>query len=106
MNAPRQQLTQQERERQRLAAVVGRVFVMQPPKTRDALRHAAYSKFVGREITTSDELTDAEVKRMLEKWERFDIPFSPNDDCMRECAALAVAYQKDAGQLEMFDGGA
>lgn len=86
---------------QRLAAVVGKCFTTQQAVTRTALRHAVYSKFVGREITHSDQLTADEVKRMLTAYEHHASPFLPSERAMRECNEIAKAYQLEHGQVEM-----
>ncbi len=86
---------------QRLAAIVGKCFPTQSGKTRDALRHAAYSGFVGREIGSSADLTDTEIKSMLEIWEHYESPFLPSERAMKECNQFALAYQRERGQTEM-----
>lgn len=86
---------------QRLAAVIGKCFETKQAVTRTALRHAVYSKFVGREVSSSADLTDLEVKRMLERWESHVSPFLPSETAMRECPTLADSYQREKGQAEM-----
>lgn len=86
---------------QRLAAVVSKCFDTKQAVTQTALRHAVYSKFTGREITRSDELTDDEIKRMLTAYEHHASPFLPSERARRECNEIAKAYQLEHGQVEM-----
>lgn len=85
----------------RLAAVVGKCFPMQKGATLDGLRHAAYSKALGREIASSKDMTDAEVRQLLTRWEHWQAPFCPSDAAKAEIAELAAAYQIERGQTEM-----
>ncbi len=86
---------------QRLAAVAGKCFPTQSKQTRDALRHAAYSKFIGREVKSSADLTDAEIQKMLEAWEHYKSPFFPSERAVKECNEFALEYQHEHGQTEM-----
>ncbi len=86
---------------QRLAAVVSKCFPTQSGKTRDALRHAVYAKFVGHEVKSSADLTATEIEKMLEIWESHESPFLPSERAMKECNEFASAYQKERGQTEM-----
>lgn len=86
---------------QRLASVVSKCFETQPRETRDALRHVVYSAFVGRLIMHSDELTDDEIKRMLERFEHDQSPFLPSEYAMKECNTVARTWQEQHGQTEM-----
>lgn len=86
---------------QRLAAVVSKCFETQPAQTRDALRHVVYSAFVGREIKSSADLTDDEIKRMLTAYEHYASPFLPSERAMKECNTVARVYQEEHGQTEM-----
>jgi hypothetical protein len=87
---------------QRLAAVIGRCFSTQSAKTRDALRYAAYSKFTGREIGSSKDLSDSEIEKMLQVWEHFDTPFTPSERAIMQCPELAQDYQREHGQVDLF----
>ena len=87
--------------RQRLAIVTSRCFVTAMPATKDILRHAAYSQRVGREIRSSDDLTDDEVKTMLEQWEDYQLAFSPSERGRKEIQAAATKYQESHGQTRM-----
>lgn len=88
-------------QRQRLASVMGKCFPTQTAKTRDALRHAVLSQALGREIKSSADLTDAEVEKLLTKWEHYQAPFNPSDAAKLEINAMADAYQVTHGQQEM-----
>jgi hypothetical protein len=86
---------------QRLAAITAKCFKTRTGETKDALRHAAYSKAVGREIKSSADLTDDEIKWLLQVWEHHESPFCPSDRAMKECNEYADAYQREHGQSEM-----
>lgn len=84
--------------RQRLAITVCKCFGTLNRDTANAMCLTAYSAAIGRDVKSSDEMTDAEVTRLLERWEQYGNPFCPNDVCKRECAKLIEQSQIDAGQ--------
>lgn len=87
--------------RQRLAAVVGKCFDGQKQSARDEMRHAALSQKLGRDITSSEDLTAEEVTMLLQRWEHYLAPFSPSDAARREIAELVKRYQDTHVQTEM-----
>ncbi len=87
---------------QRLAAILSKCFSTRTGKTRQSLRYAVYSKRVGREIASSQDLTEAEIKSMLEIWESHESPFLPSARALKECNELALDYQREHGQAELF----
>ena len=87
--------------RQRLAAVMGKCFPTVTPKTRDELRHAALCERFGRNVESSADLTDDEVRCLLELWEHWQSPFLPSDKAIQQVNELARVYQQKRGQQEM-----
>mgnify|MGYP001609456061 CR=1 FL=1 len=84
--------------RQRLAAVAGKCFEGKTAQAKDELRHAAYSQFVGREIESSNGLTDTEVEQMLTLWEHWETPFMPSSEGRKQVNEYARQYQEVHGQ--------
>jgi hypothetical protein len=87
--------------RQRLAIVMGKCFQTVTGATRDALRHAALSQKLGREIVSSADLTDDEIKSLLTEWEHYDAPFGPSERAMKSINELATKYQAEHGQARL-----
>ena len=87
--------------RARLAAVMARAFAPAKPAALTELRHAALAQKLGREITTSADLTDDEVESLLTQWERYDAPFSPSDAARKAITEFAKQYQLAHGQTEL-----
>jgi hypothetical protein len=87
--------------RNRLASVMGKCFPTVTGATRDALRHAALSQKLGREVASSADLTDDEIKTLLTEWEHYDAPFSPSEKAMKTVNELAQRYQTEHGQAQL-----
>lgn len=81
---------------QRLSAVVGKCFQTQSKETASALKHAVISKAIGREIKSSNEVTDAEAILLLEQW---GDGWTPSENGKLEIHKLAREYQQGQGVL-------
>lgn len=85
--------------RQRLAILMAKCFECKT-SSKDGLRHAALAQLFGREITSNSDLTDAEVKYCLSRWEDWQSPFTPSAAAKKEINDLAAAYQERHSQLK------
>ena len=86
---------------QRLAAVVNKCFSTQSAATKDEMRYAVYSKFVGRPIKGSEDLNANEIQLMLTQLEDYQAPFNPSELGKKKICAMIAEYQNEQGQIEM-----
>ncbi len=81
--------------------ICGRPFKTQTPATRKALRLAAVSQKLGREIKSFKDLSDAEIKSLLEQWGHHESRYLPSERGSKEIQELAKAYQDARRQLSL-----
>ena len=84
-----------------LAIICEQPFKTQPTATARAMRLAAVSQKLGREITSFKELEGAEASQLLTQWGSHLSPYLPSERGAKEIQALAIEYQKAHGQAEL-----